>query len=288
MPWLFSIEKAPDENTDAVPRIVLSTGMRSTEPSAIQEGESDGHPASDVEFRDADSGNAESKHAASSHDEDRDVVARHLGFEGNAQEPGTCEDAGAVNREANASHRIGHAFSTSDEPHEDDRAGRRSDRAQQASFAMSSPQNTIVLSQMPLTTGSEASLATIKIGSLDLTPWKDVILFAAGCAFASLVIMIPCLMILRPLARFATNRLQVDTATLAVAASASAEGAAAKSSGSDGSAAMQMNGPRMQMNAESKRARMAREQAERERAMMRAIFEDNMKLRDKWKQLPVD
>ena len=41
-------------------------------------------------------------------------------------------------------------------------------------------------------------------------------------------------------------------------------------------------------SAESKRARLAREQAERERAMMRAIFEDNMKLRDKWKQLPVE
>ena len=81
---------------------------------------------------------------------------------------------------------------------------------------MPSPQNTIVLSHVPLTTGSESSLATIKIGSLDLTPWKDVILFAAGCAFASLVFMIPCLMILRPLARYATNRLQVDSATLKI------------------------------------------------------------------------
>ena len=145
-----------------------------------------------------------------------------------------------------------------------------------------------MLFRSPLTTGSESSLATIRIGSLDLTPWKDVILFAAGCAFASLVIMIPCLMILRPLARYATNRLQVDTATLTVEAGSSAQGAAAKSSEGEGVAAMQMNVPRMQMSAESKRARLAREQAERERAMMRAIFEDNMKLRDKWKQLPVE
>lgn len=288
MPWLFSVEKSTAEKTAAVPRIVLSTGMHSTEPSIAQSSNAAGHPAPGTDRRDADSSNTESANAASNRDTEHNIDARYAGLEGNAHESGTGEVTGAVNRDADVAHGISHAYSMSDERRDDDREGRRSDRAQRASFTMPSPQNTIVLSHVPLTTGSEASLATIKIGSLDLTPWKDVVLFAAGCAFASLVIMIPCLMILRPLARYATNRLQVDAATLKVAASVSAEGAAAKSSGGDGVAAMQMNVPRMQVSAESKRARLAREQAERERAMLRAIFEDNMKLRDKWKQLPLE